>query len=128
MTDDGRPKWAKMLVEVDNPYFNGTSTEHLEKVPLAFTEVSGAISPLKTQLANSMLVDWMLTVKKEKSQDDVCEFFQPSTQNLMLRTFFPFMSRVHNWKFTTSSFSNFEGCLSGVMKSIYEQRRVLFVS
>jgi hypothetical protein len=117
-----------MLEEVDNPNFNGMSSDHPEKVWKAFTAVSGAISPMKSQLANSMLVDWMLALRKEKFSPSECEYFQPSTTNLMLRTFFPFMARFHNWKYTTASFSNFEGCLSGVLKAIYEQRRKEYVS
>ena len=128
MTKDGKPKWESMLVEVDNPYFNGMGPDHVEKVPKAFTQVSGAITPMKSQLANNMLVDWMLILKKQTVSPGECEFFQPSTTNLMLRTFFPFMGKFHNWKFTTASFSNFEGCLSGVLKSIYEQRRKKYVS
>ena len=120
-----------MLVEVPNPFFTGLNTDQAEMVPLAFTEVAGTKTPLKLQLANAMLVDWQLNDKKSTSESknfSGCPYYQPSTNNSRIRSFFGFMSKYHDWKFTTGCFVNFEGCLSGVISTIYEQRRIEFVS
>jgi hypothetical protein len=120
-----------MLEEVPNPFYTGLTNDQAKMVPRAFTAVAGEKTPIKLQLANAMLVDWQLNDKKVNSGSkdfSGCPYYQPSTNNGRIRSFFGFMSKYHDWKYTTGCFVNFEGCLSGVISTLYEQRRNEYVS
>ena len=122
-------KWASLLVEVANPQYTGLDNHHSKTIPKAFEIVSGALDPMKVKLANCMLVDWQINLKKKRvKKSDPFEWYQPSTQSMQLRTFLSHMKTRHNWKFDACHFMKFEGCLNGVINTIYEQRRQLFVS
>ena len=118
-----------MLEDVANPQYTGLDKQHSETIPKAFLVVSGALDPMKIKLVNCMLVDWQINLKKKRvKKSDPFVWYQPSTQSMQLRTFLSHMKTVHNWKFDAVNFSKFEGCLNGVINTIYEQRRQLFVS
>jgi hypothetical protein len=128
-TDDGKLKWASLLEEVPNPQYTGLDKQHSETIPKAFLVVSGALDPMKVKLCNFMLVDWQINLKKKRvKKSDPFEWYQPSTQSMQFRTFLSHMKTMHNWKFDATNFSKFEGCLNGVINTIYEQRRQEFVS
>ena len=116
-----------MLRNVKNPHYvpgNG-----LIEVPFAFVSVAGPISKKKLMLANEMLKDWQLKLeKKVKVKDGECRFYQPSTQNVELRTFFGHMSKCHDWQFSETELRGFKGSLTGVIQEMYAQRLEKFVS
>jgi hypothetical protein len=129
VTDDGKSKWASLLEDVPNPQYTGLDRQHSQTIPKAFLIVSGTLDPMKVKLCNFMLVDWQINLKKKRvKKSDPFEWYQPSTQSMQLRTFLAHMKSVHNWKFEASNFSKFEGCLNGVINTIFEQRREEFVS
>lgn len=116
-------------MEVPNPQYTGLDNDHAETIPKAFKVVSGTVNSLKLKLANKMLVDWQLNVEKKRiKESDPFPYYQPSTQSMHLRTFFHYMSVFHGWEFGASHFTNFEGCLNGVINTIYEQRFQKYVS
>ena len=92
VTDDGKQKWAYMLEEVPNPNYvpgNGTET-----VPRALVSVSGHVSQPKLMLANAMVVDWQVDLKKVMvGPNDKFPYYQPSSQATELRTFFAHMKK-----------------------------------
>ena len=116
-----------MLKNVKNPQFvvgNGSSV-----VPFAFVAVSGFPSRKKLMLANAMLIDWQINLRKKTTKkDEVCPFYQPSTQNVEMRTFFAHMAKMHDWQFSESELKGYKGSLTGVIQEIYAQRLEKYVS
>ena len=126
-TTQGKQKWNSMLQNVRNPQFvvgNGSP-----EVPFAFPSVAGIPSRKKLLLADAMLCDWQLNLKKKVDvKDGECPFYQPSTQNVELRTFFGHMSKHHDWQFSDSELKGFKGSLYGVIQEMYAQRLEKYVS
>ena len=58
----------------------------------------------------------------------MCPFYQPSTQNVELRTFFAHMARTHNWQFNENDLKGFTGSLDAVIAELYDQRLKKYVS
>ena len=87
-------KWTNLLEYVD---FDGPGT--YEKAPLILLAIGGEKSNEKLQLANLSLIDWQAATRKKANTkkkplganttdcDDLCPWYQPSTQNVHLRTF-----------------------------------------
>ena len=123
----GKQKWNSMLRSVKNPQFvvgNGSSV-----VPFAFVAVSGSPSKKKLMLANAMLIDWQINLRKKNTKnDEVCPFYQPSTQNVEMRTFFAHMAKMHDWQFSEAELKGYKGSLTGVVQEMYAQRLEKYVS
>ena len=57
-------------------------------VPAIFIELGGKRTPEKLQIANKAMVKWMRILKKIKiTKNNRFTWYQPVTQNQMLRTF-----------------------------------------
>jgi len=112
-----------MLALVPNPNRLGE-----REVPFCFVAVSGQVSPNKIYLANAMVVDWQLRLKKVKVKEGECPWYQPSTQAVNLRTFFAHMSKCHNWQFSEVNLKDFTGALDGVLKAEFARRFLEWVS
>ena len=127
VTNDGKQKWAYMLEEVPNPNYvpgNGTET-----VPRAFVSVSGHVSQPKLMLANAMVIDWQVNLKKVMvGPNDKFPYYQPSSQATELRTFFAHMKEIHDWNFSENDLLGFKGCLNGVISKLFQQRLKKYVS
>jgi len=126
-TNQGKQKWNFMLKTVKNPQFvvgNGSP-----EVPFAFPSVAGIPTRKKLHLANAMICDWQLNLRKKGVvKDGECPYYQPSTQNVELRTFFGHMTKHHDWQFSDSELKGFEGSLYGCIQEMYAQRLEEFVS
>ena len=129
-TKDGRRKWEKMLQLVKNPQF-------LENVPRCFLTLAGDLTAEKIDLANQMIRDWQLGLKKKKSnlkkantddKENECPYYQPQTQSAELRMFFGHMKHFYSWQFTMKTFKGFEGSVSATAKKIFNQRYEEWVS
>ena len=123
-TEKGEQKWEKMLVEVPNPYYDMGMGYTLKKIPRIFTMLGGARTNAKRDLANQVLRDWQVAVRKKKKVDEkkVCPFYSPSTQNLELRTFMAKLKDQYSFQYVLKDFVGFEGSLGGVMAAVYKQR------
>ena len=127
MDKNGNQKWREMLVLVENPNYVPGLNEEL--IPAAFVAVAGEKTPTKLHLVNRMLVDWQVCFKKTRvTKKDKCPFYQVSTQNNHLRTFFGVMKRQYNWKWSDSDFKSFPGSLAGILGHLYDKRRKKWVS
>jgi hypothetical protein len=76
----------------------------------------------KRSLANLALIEWQgRTRMKNVKGDSKLIWYQPSTQNQRLRTFFGTMCQRFDWQFTLNSFL-FAGGLDGFLKALYSSR------
>ncbi len=126
--ENGFKKWEKMLQLVANPHRNIPRAP--KEVPRAFVVCSGhPVTQEKILLANKMIVDWQIDLKKVKiTKENGLPVYATTTQNTELRVFFAFMKRMHNWQFVKKNFRGFEGSVAGVNKELYGQRAVQHVS
>ena len=131
-------KWANLLEHIP---FDGPGT--YTSAPKILIVLGGDKNGDKLQLANFSLIDWMAATKKkakkkktvakknknETDEDgcdiDLCPWYQPSTQNQHLRTFFGTVQRVFGWQFQQSDF-NFNSGLNGFIKDLYALREKEF--
>ena len=115
-------KWVNLLKEKEFELPNGKKV----MVPTIFIDIGGERTPAKMQIANKAVVDWMRTIKKQKiTKRDKFTWYQPVTQNQMLRTFIAHMSKTFFWPFDLDDF-NFSGGVIAEMKKMYEQRYKLY--
>ena len=123
-TTDRKQKWKEMLVLVPNKFHAYGAEEKVQKVVRLFVLISGPKEPFKKELANSALVDWHVSLKKEKKVDETkeCPFLQSSTQNMMHRTLMSRLRDNYDFRYTTGDFTKFKGSLGGVLSSLYNQR------
>ena len=146
MTKDGIPKWKKMLQLVKNPQYRGRTGKNasaIEYVPRCFLTLGGDLTAEKIDLANQMIRDWQLGLKKkvkkktnkkkinidEKDEkEEECPYYQPLTQSAELRMFFGHMKHFYYWQFTMKTFKGFEGSVSATAKQIFNQRYEEWVS
>ena len=106
----------------------GIRTTQQEKVmvPAIFIELGGKRTPEKLQIANKAMVKWMRILKKIKlTRNDKFTWYQPVTQNQMLRTFIGHMSKTFFWPFDLDDF-NFPGGVNAELKKMYEERYKLY--
>ena len=68
---------------------------------------------MKIRLANKTMVDWMDICKKKSKNVGKCQWYQPSTQNQRLRTFFGSCTKHFDWRFEVNNF-DFKDGLKGV--------------
>ena len=124
---NGKQKWEKMLKEVTNPNYTPGSRQP-KNVPLAFVAMAGKLLPEKIMVCNHMMVDWQLRLKKKKTKENGCPWYQPNTQAVYLRTFFSHMAKNHSWNIGESELKGFEGSLNAVLKELFAQRYEEWVS
>ena len=122
-------KWTELLrpVSFDGPSFT--------TAPFILVEIGGEKNPTKTQLANLSLIDWMAASQKKcfkpikqkgkKLKQGGFPYYQPSTQNQRLRTFFGTASRLFTWQYDICDF-NFNCGLGGFLKDLYAKREKEF--
>ena len=95
-------------------------------VPTLFVDMGGYRTPEKTQIVNKAIVYWMRHLKKTKiTKRDKFTFYQPVTQNQMLRTFIGHMSKSYFWAFDIEDF-DFAGGVNAELKAMYEKRYKLY--
>ena len=120
-----------MLKKVKNPFHNrflGNSSPYVHRI---FVEMSGRPTNDKKALINQALVDWQVALRKKKEvadEEKECPFYQPSTQNLELRTFFGVMKDHYNFHYVLKDFNKFQGSLGGVLSKLYQARVQKYVS
>ena len=131
---NGQQKWAKFLAKVENDWYSESvaGRDRSEYVPYAFVAMSGDVTQVKLELTNAMLCDWQvnLVLKRQPKAggDKSCPYYNPSTQNKMLRTFYAHMKKEHGWQYTENSFKGWKGCVDGVLAEIYAQWLEKYVS
>ena len=125
---EGKQKWEAMLVPVPNRYYIPGRKYSAQNVPRFFDLLSGDKTPSKTQMANSLLVDFSLKHKKRRFKEGDCPWYSPVTQSTELRVMLAHMTKNYGWQYTELDFKGFEGCLNGVLQTMYEQRLKEWVS
>ena len=121
-------KWEKLLTL---ERFDGPG--NYVRAPKILIAIGGDKSNTKTQLANLSLIDWMAITKKKKANSDEGSklkmsrnpYYQPSTQNQRLRTFFGTVQRIFNWQYQLSDF-DFNSGLTGFINKLYIKREKEF--
>ena len=84
-------QWESLLEMKEFELPNGKKV----MVPAIFIELGGKRTPEKLQIANKAMVKWMRILKKIKlTRNDKFTWYQPVTQNQMLRTFIGHMSKT----------------------------------
>jgi hypothetical protein len=110
--------------------------EEKDEIPAIFKILSGPKDPEKIKLANTVLVDWQVNLKKkvkkskkrkskeeeEEKEEEKFVCIMPQAANQKIFGFFPYMSRHYQWEFVEKDFHGFRGCLDGVMKSLFLSR------
>ena len=76
----------------------------------------------KSVLANSMLVDFAVSLVMKKPGKDGCPFYQPSSQNQMMRTLLAAMHDDYMWDYTMEKSFNFKGGVQKVLNELYQVR------
>ena len=113
-------KWLQMLTPVANPFRLDRNSP--KEIPALFLMCSGKENYGKRKLANLALIEWQGRTRKENVKDDSkLIWYQPSTQNQRLRTFFGTMCQWFDWQFTLNSFTFVRG-LDGFLKALYSSR------
>jgi hypothetical protein len=81
-------------------------------------------------LRNQILCEWQAQLKmKNPCPKTGRPWYQPSVQNMKLRTFFSKMKANHGWEMNYSDdFRGYEGSLSVVLKTLYKERGKTWVS
>lgn len=131
MTKKGEQKYKKMLELVDNPNRILGCNDTDARIPRFLAEIGGEKDEDKMLLANLVLVEWSLAVKKVKPiKDPATEFpwLQPSAQNVMIRTLFGRLKKYYNFQYDKSDFCGWTGCLGGALAKLYSQRHKKYVS
>ena len=82
---------------------------------------------MKVYSLNSMLVDWIASLKKKSPGRTGSEYHSPSTINYMVRSFFAATKEYYDWNFSYADF-NYEGGFNGFFKDLCEKRRKADVS
>ena len=94
-----------------------------------FVILSNEPNTQKKHLANMLLCEWQADLKmKNPDPDTKCPYYQPSSQNTMIRTFFSAMKRHHDWVLGYDDFKGFGGSLSALLKVKYDKRAAKYVS
>ena len=113
-------KWLQMLTHVANPFRLDRNSP--KEIPALFLMCSGKENYGKRKLANLALIEWQGRTRMKIAKDDSkLIWYQPSTQNQRLRTFFGTMCQRFDWQFTLNSFT-FVGGLDGFLKALYSLR------
>ena len=98
-------------------------------IPDFIVQFSGRITTNKKVLANSILVDWQVGLKKVKqTKNDECPYLQPSAQNVMLRIMIGRLKKHYNFHFSLDHFCGWTNSLGAVMGNLYTQRLAEYVS
>ena len=119
----GRQKWADMLDVI------GEGTAKDPKLPRVLKAFRGRdLTEDKIQIFNLMLVDWQISLKKEKVKDGECPWYQPSTQRKDYFTFWGMMNRTYKVKATVNDFQRFDGSVWKVMGAEIKKREKEWVS
>jgi hypothetical protein len=120
LRDAPNSKWIQMLSPVANPFRLDRNSPN--EIPALFLMCSGKENYGKRSLANLALIEWQgRTRMKNVKGDSKLIWYQPSTQNQRLRTFFGTMCQRFDWQFTLNSFL-YAGGLDGFLKALYSSR------
>ena len=118
LSSDSQNIWANLLKLKPYKLSNGKTV----KVPALFVDMGGYRSPEKLQIVNKAIVYWMRLLKKTRlTKNDKFTWYQPVTQNQMLRTFLGHMSKAYFWSFDLEDF-DFAGGVNAELKVMYEKR------
>jgi hypothetical protein len=75
------------------------------------------------------LCEWQPNMKmKNPDPETKCPYYQPSSQNTKIRTFFSAMKCHHDWVLGYDDFKGFEGSLGALLKDKYEEKAAKYVS
>ena len=109
-------KWEPLLVPTVVKLPNGDSAT----VPLFVKILSGPKNQAKLELMNKLLIDWQAVTKK-KGANQVCPWYQPTTQAQRLRTFFGSMAKRFLWQITLDDLSG-EKMVCAFMEKLFAKR------
>ena len=121
-------------VRVENPFKFGSFGEgYMTVVPRIFVDLTGDVSYQKVRLANRVMCSWQddFKMKKVGSKEDAgsnCPYYQPSSQNHMLRVFFAGMNKRFGWQLGLDDLSGFTGSLTAMLAKKYAERKAIWVS
>lgn len=128
---DTEPKvqvFEKMLELIPNPFTMIGAGEREPEIPRLIVAISGDREPCKQELANRAFCCWQTRAKKAKCAEGECPFYQPSSQNMELRTLIGKLKAKYNFKYVLGDFNQFPGSLGSVLKALYSQRLEEWVS
>ena len=131
---DSLDVFHEFTARVENPFKFGSFGEgYLAVVPRIFVDLTGDVSFQKVRLANRVLCSWQDQYKKKKAgvkddDRDNCPYYQPSSQNHMLRVFFAGMNKRFGWQLGMDDLSGFPGSLTAMLAKKYSERKAIWVS
>ena len=131
---DSLDVFHEFTARVENPFKFGSFGEgYLTVVPRIFVDLTGDVSFQKVRLANRVLCSWQDEYKKKKAggkddDRDNCPYYQPSSQNHMLRVFFAGMNKRFGWQLGMDDLSGFPGSLTAMLAKKYSERKAIWVS
>lgn len=129
-TDPPVQVFKSMLEMIPNPFYTIGCEDHNATIPRILKFISGPPCAEKKNIANRAFCVWQSRLKKKNAGKDpkACPFYQPSCQNMELRTFMGKLKAMYDFHYVLGDFKNFKGSLGGVMKTLYAQRFEKWVS
>ena len=92
-------------------------------VPRLIVECSGIVTMPKKVIVSDVMTRWVRSWRRDKPHSKTGSMFhQPSTSNRMIRQFFGYMKKHHEWRYNVHSDFNYQGGLSRVITSLYQSR------
>lgn len=122
--------YEELTVRVKNPFHTGYIDETVPTViPKVFVDLSGLVSFGKIRLVNRLVCSWQSDFKmKVPNSETKCPFYQPASQNNLLRVFFSAMNRRFGWVIGLHELTGFTGCLTAMLANLYSERKKIWVS
>ena len=131
---DSLEAFHDFTVRVENPFKFGSFGEgYMTVVPRIFVDLTGDVSYQKVRLANRVMCSWqddykMKKVGSKEGAGSNCPYYQPSSQNHMLRVFFAGMNKRFGWQLGLDDLSGFTGSLTAMLAKKYAERKAIWVS
>lgn len=122
--------YRELMTRVRNPFHTGYVDESVPTViPKVFVDLSGIVSHGKIRLANRLVCSWQHEFKMQvPNAETKCPFYQPASQNNLVRVFFSAMNRRYGWVIGLNELSGFPGCLTAMLNKLYATRKEEYVS
>ena len=106
----------------------GEGTDEDPRLPRVLKAFSGKLERNEIEIFNHMLVDWQISLQKERVKDGECPWYQPSTQRKDYFTFWGALNRHYGFKSQWSDFKKFDGSVWRVMGAEIKKREKKWVS
>lgn len=127
---DSVQAYKELCICVENPFRTGVLDENIMSVlPKVIIDLSGEVTVFKIRLANRVMCSWQEEFKmKVPDKKSKCPYYQPASQNGLIRMFFSAMNKRYGWVIGLSELSHFPGCLTAMLFTLYGERRKKWVS